>query len=281
MQQVEEELAFQIGPIEIGKNHPLTIISGPCVIESEAHALQTAETLKRMFADAGVQLIYKSSYDKANRSSIDSYRGPGLKEGLNILRKVKETFDLPVLTDIHHPEQAAPVSEVCAALQIPAFLCRQTDLLLAAGQTGAVINIKKGQFLSPWEIEHAIKKVLSTGNRQIFLTDRGTFFGYHQLVSDMRAIPILQSFGFPVCFDASHSVQRPGQLGAFSGGEREFIPILAKSALAAGANLLFIESHNDPEKALSDPHSVISFKALKQLLDELRPLYELIQRGSF
>ncbi len=265
--------------IEIGKEHPLTVISGPCVIESEAHAMKTAAELKKIFRDAGVQFIYKSSYDKANRSSIDSYRGPGLKEGLRILKKIKEEFEVPVLTDIHHPAEAQPVSEVCTVLQIPAFLCRQTDLLLAAGNTGAVVNIKKGQFMSPWDMEHTIKKVLSTENQRIILTDRGTSFGYNNLISDMRAIPILQSFGFPVCFDASHSVQLPGGLGAQSGGQKEFIPTLAKSALAAGANLLYIESHNDPEKALSDKHSVIPFETLKTLIKQACPLYELIQRG--
>ena len=277
---LEVKLTFKIDEIEIGKDHPLTIISGPCVIENETHAMKTAEELKKIFSDAGIQFIYKSSYDKANRSSIDSYRGPGLKEGLRILKKVKDELEVPVLTDIHHPDEAEPVSEVCAVLQIPAFLCRQTDLLLAAGKTGAVVNIKKGQFMSPWDMEHVIKKVLSTGNQRIILTDRGTSFGYNNLVSDMRTIPILQSFGFPVCFDASHSVQLPGGMGSQSGGQREFIPTLAKSALAAGANLLYIESHNDPENALSDKHSVMPFEALKTLINEARPLYELIQRGS-
>ncbi len=273
-------MTFKFGEIAIGKDHPLVVISGPCVIESEDHAIQTAKELKKIFTDAGIQFIYKSSYDKANRSSIDSYRGPGLKEGLRILKKVKEELDVPVFTDIHHPEEAAPAAEVCAVLQIPAFLCRQTDLLIAAGNTNAVINIKKGQFMSPWDMEHVVKKILSTGNKKIILTDRGTSFGYNNLVSDMRTIPVLQKFGFPVCFDASHSVQLPGGMGAQSGGQREFIPTLAKSALAAGANLLYIESHNNPDKALSDKHSVIPFEALKTLLNEVRPLYELIQRGS-
>ena len=277
---MEVKLTFKIDEIEIGKDHPLVVISGPCVIESEAHAMHTAEELKKLFSDVGVQFIYKSSYDKANRSSIDSYRGPGLKEGLRILKKVKEELDIPVFTDIHHPEEAAPVARVCSVLQIPAFLCRQTDLLIAAGNTGAVINIKKGQFMSPWDMEHVVNKLLSTGNKKIILTDRGTTFGYNNLVSDMRTIPVLQKLGFPVCFDASHSVQLPGGMGAESGGQREFIPTLAKAALAAGANLLYIESHNNPEKALSDKHSVMPFDALKALLNEARPLYELIQRGS-
>jgi len=271
---------FKIGEIEVGNGGSLVVISGPCVIESEAHALKTAGELKKLFADAGVKLIYKSSYDKANRSSIDSYRGPGLKEGLRILQKVKETFDLPVLTDIHHPEEAAPVAEVCDVIQIPAFLCRQTDLLVAAGKSGAVVNIKKGQFMSPWDMEHAVKKLLSTGNERIILTDRGTSFGYNNLVSDMRTIPVLKGFGFPVCFDASHSIQLPGGLGNQSGGQREFIPTLSKSALAAGADLLFIESHDDPENAKSDKHSVLPFEDLKKLLKTARPLYELMNQGA-
>ena len=277
---VESTLTVKIDNVEIGKKHPLTIISGPCVIESEQHALKTGKILKKMLHNAGVQFIYKSSYDKANRSSIESYRGPGLKEGLRILQKVKKELAIPILTDIHHPEEAPAVAEICSVIQIPAFLCRQTDLLVAAGRTGAVVNLKKGQFMSPWDMEHAIKKVLSTENHQIILTDRGTTFGYHNLVSDMRTIPILQSFGFPVCFDASHSVQLPGHLGFQSGGQREFIPTLAKSAIAAGANLLYIESHNHPEKALSDPNSMLSFDDLETLLKKIVPLYALIQQES-
>ena len=264
--------------ISIERNAPLVLISGPCVIESESHALQTAEALKKICEKRGVKLVYKSSYDKANRSSIHSYRGPGLEEGLRILQKVKETLDLPVFTDIHHPDEAAPAAEVCAIIQIPAFLCRQTDLLVAAGESGAGVNIKKGQFMSPWEMEHAVKKVLSTGNQQIILTERGSSFGYNNLVSDMRSIPIMKSFGFPICYDASHSVQLPGGRGSQSGGAREFIPPLTKAALAAGADLLFIESHNDPSEAKSDPHTVLSFDALDALLLEICPLYELISR---
>lgn len=271
---------FEIGEIKIGKKCPLVVISGPCVIESESHALRSAEALKKIFRDSGAQLIFKSSYDKANRSSIDSYRGPGLEEGLRILKKVKETFDLPVFTDIHTPEEAAPAAEVCDVLQIPAFLSRQTDLLVAAGKTGAVINVKKGQFMSPWDMEHVVKKLLSTGNKRIMLTDRGTSFGYNNLVSDMRAIPVLKNYGFPVCFDASHSVQLPGGAGNISGGQREFIPTLAKSALAAGADLLYIESHNSPGEALSDSHSVMPFDQLEKLLKEALPLHRLIQEGA-
>lgn len=272
-------MEFEVDGIKIGSKHPLVVISGPCVIESEEHALRCAEQLQEMFDRCGVQLIYKASYDKANRSSVDSYRGPGLEKGLKILQKVKETLHLPVFTDIHHPEEAAPAAEVCSIIQIPAFLCRQTDLLLAAGNSKAAINIKKGQFMAPWDMEHAVNKVLSTGNKKIILTDRGTSFGYNNLVSDMRAIPILQKFGFPVCFDASHSVQLPGGMGDQSGGQREFIPTLAKAALAAGANLLYIESHPNPEAAKSDRHSVLPYGMLEPLLQEASALYDLIQRG--
>jgi len=272
-------MGLEIGPVEIGKEHPLVVISGPCVIESEEHALRCAEMLQEMFSRCGVQLIYKSSYDKGNRSSVDSYRGPGLEEGLRILQKVKERIGLPVFTDIHAPDEAAPAAEVCDVLQIPAFLCRQTDLLLAAGKSGAVINIKKGQFMAPWDMEHAINKVVSTGNKKIILTERGTSFGYNNLVSDMRAIPILQKFGYPVCFDAAHSVQLPGGMGEQSGGQREFIPTLAKAALAAGADLLYIESHPKPDQAKCDKYSVMPYELLEPLLLEARELHALIQRG--
>ncbi|MBF5059348.1 3-deoxy-8-phosphooctulonate synthase [Candidatus Neptunochlamydia vexilliferae] len=264
--------------IEIGGGSPLTLISGPCVIENEAHALETAAALKELCDKADVKLLYKSSYDKANRSSIDSYRGPGLKEGLRILKKVRDELGLPVLTDIHHPDEAAPAAEVCAVLQIPAFLCRQTDLLVAAGKTGATVNVKKGQFMSPWEMENVVEKLRATGNENIILTDRGTSFGYNNLVSDMRAIPIMKQWGYPVCFDASHSVQLPGGRGTVSGGQREFIPTLAKAALAAGADLLFIESHNSPSEAMSDKHTVMPYEELAALLEEAAPLYNLMQK---
>lgn len=279
------EVILEFDPLEIGnvtlsQDHPLVVISGPCVIESEAHALKTAEALKKMFLRHGVQLIYKSSYDKANRSSLDSYRGPGLEQGLKILEKVKQELDLPVFTDIHHPEEAKAAAAVCEVLQIPAFLSRQTDLMTAAGKSGAIINIKKGQFMAPWDIEHAVRKIEDTGNRKILLTDRGTSFGYNNLVSDMRAIPIMQKLGLPVCFDASHSVQLPGGMGNQSGGQREFIPTLAKAALAAGANLLYIESHPNPSEAKSDKHSVMPFEELETLLQEVKPLFELLHHKS-
>ncbi len=261
----------------IGKNEPLVIQSGPCVIESESHSLRTAEALKKICEKHQVNFVFKSSYDKANRSSYDSFRGPGLHEGLRILEKVKRELNLPVLTDIHTEEEAKAAGEVCEMLQIPAFLCRQTDLIVAAARTGAVINAKKGQFLSPWEMSNVVKKIEEAGNQQIILVDRGTSFGYNNLVSDMRAIPIMQEMGYPVCFDATHSVQKPGALGTVTGGDRQFIPILAKAALAAGANCLFIEAHPYPAEAKSDAASVMSFDELDRLLPVFKKLYELIQ----
>jgi len=270
---------FKVGNIQIGQNHPLVVVSGPCVIEDETHTLRCAQFLKALCERHGIQLIFKASYDKANRSSINSFRGPGLERGLEILQRVKTEFDLPILTDIHHPEEAAPAAEVCAIVQIPAFLCRQTDLILAAGSSGAVVNLKKGQFMAPWDMKHVIEKLASTGNDKIILTERGTSFGYHNLVVDMRSIHILRKFGFPVCFDASHAVQLPGGMGDQSGGQREFILPLAKAALAAGAHLLYLESHPHPEKAKSDKHSVISYDALEMLLRDAVLLHDLIQNS--
>jgi 2-dehydro-3-deoxyphosphooctonate aldolase (KDO 8-P synthase) len=263
---------FAIGPKE-----PLVIMSGPCVIESESHCLKAAEVLKKMFDKHGVALIFKSSYDKANRSAYDSFRGPGLEEGLRILQRVQEEFDLPVVTDVHSPEEAKMAGSVCEVIQIPAFLCRQTNLILAAGQTKAIVSVKKGQFLAPWDMENVVNKLESVGNSNIILVDRGTTFGYNNLISDMRGIPIMQQFGYPVCFDATHSVQKPGGLGSKSGGEREFIPVLTKAALAAGVNCLFIESHPNPSEAKSDAASVMDFKDLNDLLPQFKELYELIQ----
>lgn len=262
----------------IGEKEPLAIMSGPCVIESESSSLEAASVLKKIFAPYCVNFIFKSSYDKANRTSVDSYRGPGLERGLRILEKVKREVGVPVLTDVHSPEEAKAAGEVCDILQIPAFLCRQTDLVVAAGKTGKTIQIKKGQFLAPWDIEHVIQKVLSTGNRKIVLVDRGVSFGYNNLVSDMRSIPIMQKLGFPVCFDATHSVQLPGGQGKASGGQREFIPVLARAAVAAGANALFMEAHSKPAEALSDAASMLSFEMLAELLKTVVPIYELVQK---
>lgn len=268
---------IKLAQFKIGKNQPLSILSGPCVIESEDHALFTAEKLQAICLSLGINLVYKSSYDKANRSSYHSFRGPGLHEGLRILEKVKKEFNIPVVTDVHSPEEAAIAGEVCDILQIPAFLCRQTDLIIAAAETKAVINVKKGQFMAPWDMKNVVEKILSTGNDQIMLTDRGASFGYNNLVSDMRSIPIMQKFGFPVCFDATHSVQLPGGHGTSSGGQREFIPTLSKAAIAAGCNCLFLESHPDPSKALSDKDSVISFAQLPILLRTVKKIYDILQ----
>ena len=251
----------------------LTLIAGPCVIESEELALEVARRLKALTPN----LIYKSSYDKANRSSVTAYRGPGIKKGLAILEKIKRELNIPILTDVHTPLEAEQAAEVCDVIQIPAFLCRQTDLLVAAGKTGAIVNIKKGQFLAPWDMQHAIDKVTSTGNHRIILTERGASFGYNNLVSDMRSIPIMKKMGYPVCFDASHSIQLPGGLGDRSGGQREFIPCLSKAAIAAGADLIFIETHPTPATAKSDAASMLSLDELERLFPQLQALYDCIK----
>lgn len=262
----------------VGPDQPLTVISGPCVIESEQLAFETAGLLKELALSLGIQFVYKSSYDKANRSSYHSFRGPGIEAGLEILAKVKKEFDIPVLTDIHSPEEAAIAAEVCDVIQIPAFLCRQTDLIIAAGQTGAVVNVKKGQFMAPADMENIVQKLLSTGNENIILTDRGTTFGYNNLVTDVRAIPIMQAFGFPVCFDASHSAMLPGGNGQSSGGQRQFIPTLARAAVAAGANCLFVESHSNPSQAKSDRDTVMDIRHLRPMLEDVQQIYDLMQR---
>ncbi len=260
----------------IGNGAPLAVMSGPCVIEDEEHAMRAAETLKEIFEKVQIPFIYKSSYDKANRSSLHGFRGPGLDEGLRILERIKREFDLPIVTDVHSPEEAISAGQVCDILQIPAFLCRQTDIIVAGASTKAVVSVKKGQFMAPWDMENVVHKVQQSGNQHVILTDRGVTFGYNNLVSDMRAIPIMQRFGVPVCFDATHSVQLPGGQGTSSGGQREFIEILAKAAIAAGADCLFMESHPNPDLAKSDRDSVISFEALPVLLRKLKRLYEVI-----
>ncbi len=258
----------------IGKGQPLAVICGPCVMEGEDFTIQVAEQLKEIFRPLPFSFIFKASYDKANRSSIHSFRGPGIEEGMRILQKIKRELDLPVTSDVHTPEEAKIASSTCDILQIPAFLCRQTDLIIAAGQTGAVVNVKKGQFLASWDMKNVVEKLLECGNRKIILTERGATFGYNNLVSDMRSIPIMQKFGFPVCFDATHSVQLPGGLGTTTGGQREFIPTLAKAAVAAGCNALFIEAHPNPSLAKSDAATVMPFDALKTLLHQIARLYE-------
>lgn len=264
----------------IGEEEPLTIFCGPCVIESEDFALQTAEILKEIFSLFPFQFIFKASYDKANRTSIHSFRGPGIDEGLKILQKIQKELELPVLSDVHSPDEATLAGNVLDCIQIPAFLSRQTDLLLSAAKTPASINVKKGQFLAPWDMKNVVEKLVDSGKKDFLLTDRGTSFGYNNLVSDMRAIPIMQSFGYPVCFDATHSVQLPGGAGDKTAGQKEFSPLLAKSAIAAGANALFIEAHPNPSEAKSDASTVMALDTLKMLLPQIARLYEAVQCSS-
>lgn len=268
---------IQIGNVTIDKSSPLVVMCGPCVIENEELVLKAASSIVKIFKKAGASLIFKSSYDKANRSSKDSFRGPGIEKGLHILERVKKEFGVPVVTDIHSIEEAKLAAEVVDVLQIPAFLCRQTDLVVAAAQTKACVSIKKGQFLAPWNMKEVIEKVTHEGNDRVIAVDRGVSFGYNNLVSDMRAIPIMQTFGFPVCFDATHSVQLPGSLGGVTGGNREYIPVLAKAAIAAGADCLFMEAHPDPKCAKSDSASQLSFEELEKLLPILCRLYEVVR----
>ncbi len=265
----------QLNNIQIGKGHPLLFILGPCVIESYDHTLFMAEQLGELAERLAFPLIFKASFDKANRSSVDSYRGPGLDEGLKILQAVKEKCRLPVLTDVHETGQVAPVAKVVDVIQIPAFLCRQTDLLLAAGETGRVVNIKKGQFVAPQDMLHAVRKVESTGNRQILLTERGASFGYGGLVVDVRAVPIMQKCGYPVIFDATHSAQAPG--GKTTGGSREFIAPAARAMVAAGADGIFMEVHDDPDKALSDRSTQYPLAQLSGLIEQLIALRALVK----
>ncbi len=257
------------GSLRVGGNRGPFLIAGPCVIESEAHASSLAERIAALCAELKLPYIFKTSYDKANRTSVGSYRGPGPQEGLKVLESIKRRVKVPILTDVHEPGHVPAAAEVADVLQIPAFLCRQTDLLLAAGRSGRAVNIKKGQFLSPWEIERAIEKVASTGNENILVTERGTCFGYNNLVVDMRSFPILRGFGYPVVFDATHSVQLPGGEGNESGGEREFVEPLACAGVAAGANGLFVEVHDNPEAALSDPATQLPLSRLKPLLEKI------------
>lgn len=265
-----------IQDFEIGKGQPLVFVAGPCVIEGEKETLEAAHALKEIFAKHKVPWIFKSSYDKANRTSIHSFRGPGLEEGMRILSKVKEEVGVPILTDVHTPDQATAAGSVCDVIQIPAFLCRQTDLVVAAAKTPAAIFVKKGQFMAPWDMKNVIAKITESGNERIVLVERGFTFGYANLVSDMRSIFIMQAEGRPVCFDATHSVQLPGALGSSTGGQREFIPLLAKAAVASGANVLFMEAHPNPAEGKSDAASMLSFDELQQILPKLLKLYEVI-----
>jgi len=271
---------IELGKLRLGAGNPLFLIAGPCVIETESHACAMAEKIAKVAADAGLPYIFKASFDKANRSSLKGFRGPGLKEGLRILGKIKSDLKLPILTDIHEASQAAPVADVCDVLQVPAFLARQTDLLIAAGKTGRVINVKKPQFLSPWEMGNVAEKVASTGNEKIILTERGSTFGYQNLVVDVRSFPIMQRTGYPVVFDVTHSVQLPGGQGHSSGGQPQFIEPLARAGVAAGVDGIFLETHDNPAKALSDGPNALPLSQLLALLMKLKGLSNVVRRWS-
>ena len=277
---MSEARVVQVGPVAICNRLPFVLISGPCQIESRAHAIETAAALVEMCAKADIPLIYKSSYDKANRTSATAARGIGMAEGLDILADVRARFGCPVLTDVHAPDQCAPAAEAVDVLQIPAFLSRQTDLLIAAGETGRAINVKKGQFLAPWDMVNVAAKLAGTGNHNILLCERGTSFGYNTLVSDLRGLPIMARTGYPVVFDATHSVQQPGGQGASSGGQREFAPVLARAALAVGVASVFIECHEDPDRAPSDGPNMIPIAEMPALLARLQAFDRLAKAQS-
>ena len=274
-EQINRDLSLPPYPGDL----PLFLIAGPCVIESEAHTRMMAERLAKITGDlGGTPFVFKASFDKANRSSVNSFRGPGLQEGLRILGKIKMDLKLTILTDIHEASQAAPVAEIADILQIPAFLARQTDLLVAAGKTGRTVNIKKPQFVSPWDMKNAVEKVESTGNKQIILTERGASFGYQNLVVDFRSFPVLQKYGYPVVFDVTHSVQLPGGQGHASGGQPEFIETLARAGVAAGVDGIFLETHDNPAKALSDGANALPLDQLAALLSRLKEISSLVRR---
>jgi 2-dehydro-3-deoxyphosphooctonate aldolase (KDO 8-P synthase) len=266
-----------VGPYRCGRGQPLLVIAGPCVIEDETLTLSIAQRLKQIAAELPVLLLFKASFDKANRTSVDSYRGPGLERGLAILERVKESTGLPVTTDIHQPGQAAPAAEVCELLQIPAFLARQTDLLTAAGRTGRAVHVKKGQFLAPWDMKHVVAKLAAAGCHHILVCERGTFFGYGRLVNDMRAIPQMQALGVPVVFDATHSVQEPGGLGAATGGNRAMVEPLARAAVALGVDGLFFETHPQPDEAPSDGPNMVPLEQLPGLLRRLLAIRQTVE----
>ncbi len=268
-----------IGQVRFGNTLPLALIAGPCALESRAHAFEMAAALKEIAARCGIGLIYKTSFDKANRTSGKSARGLGLSKALTIFADLRAKLDVPVLTDVHDADQCAAVAEAVDVLQIPAFLCRQTDLLIAAAKTGRVINVKKGQFLAPWDMKHVVEKITGAGNRNVLVTERGVSFGYNTLVSDMRALPTLAKLGAPVIFDATHSVQQPGGQGTASGGEREFVPVLARAAVAVGVAGVFMETHQDPERAPSDGPNMIPLKELEPLLERLMEFDRLAKAG--
>jgi 2-dehydro-3-deoxyphosphooctonate aldolase (KDO 8-P synthase) len=261
----------------IANDKPFTLIAGPCQLENEEHALKISSELKKITSDLGINLIYKTSFDKANRTSIKGKRGIGLEKSLSIFDKIREEVGLPVLTDVHTAEQCTIVAKHVDVLQIPAFLCRQTDLLIAAAKTGKIINVKKGQFLAPWDMANVIKKIEDSGNKNILITERGASFGYNTLVSDMRSLPIMSRFGFPIVFDATHSVQQPGGMGEKSGGQREFVPYLARAAIAVGVGAIFIETHEDPDNAPSDGPNMLPLNEVKALLKKLTEIDKLVK----
>ena len=267
---------ISIANTKLGGNNPLYIIAGPCVIESEDIAFYTAERLKVICSQVGLSLLFKSSYDKANRTSLSSFRGPGLDKGLQIFSDVRSRFGIPVISDVHSIDEVKPASEVLDAFQIPAFLCRQTDLVLSASHTGKPVNIKKGQFLAPWDVKNIIDKFISTGNRNLFITERGASFGYNNLVVDFRGLPIMRAFGYPVIFDVTHSLQLPGGLGSSSGGQKEFAETLARAAVAAGVDGLFMEVHPDPDKALCDGPNMIPIDAVPDFLRVMKQIHNAV-----
>ena len=262
---------------EIANDKPFTLISGPCQLENEGHALKISSELKKITTDLGINLIYKTSFDKANRTSLKGKRGMGLEKSLPIFDKIRKEVGLPVLTDVHTAEQCSIVADHVDVLQIPAFLCRQTDLLIAAAKTGKIINVKKGQFLAPWDMANVIKKIEDSGNKNILITERGASFGYNTLVSDMRALPIMSKFGFPIVFDATHSVQQPGGMGEKSGGQKEFVPYLARAAIAVGVGAIFMETHEDPDNAPSDGPNMVPLNEVKTLLKKLTEIDKLVK----
>jgi 2-dehydro-3-deoxyphosphooctonate aldolase (KDO 8-P synthase) len=276
----ETTRVVRVGAIEIGNGLPFVLIAGPCQIESRGHALEVAYALREMSERTGVPVIYKSSYDKANRTSASAARGIGMDAGLTILSDVRAATGLPVLTDVHTADHCAPAAQAVDVLQIPAFLCRQTDLLLAAGETGRAINVKKGQFLAPWDMVNVAAKIASTGNHNILLCERGASFGYNTLVSDMRSLPIMARTGYPVVFDATHSVQQPGGQGTSSGGQREFAPVLARAALAVGVAAVFIETHPDPDQAPSDGPNMIPLRQMEALISRLAAFDRLAKQDA-
>ena len=268
----------KLGHIEIGSGRPLILIAGPCVVENEKSALRHAVAIQKIAKKLRIPLIYKSSYDKANRSSTSSFRGLGIHDGLRILEKVRSETGLPILTDIHTEEEASEAAQIADVLQIPAFLCRQTDLLVAAAKTGKTVNVKKGQFMAPWEMSNVAEKISEAGNQRILLTERGTFFGYNTLVNDFRAIPLMKEIGYPVIFDATHSVQQPGGRGKTSGGDRRFVPTLASAGVASGADGVFMEVHEDPDRAPSDGPNMVRLADLEKLLVTLMKLNDVVRK---